>query len=407
MLSRNDIERALANGHLKIFPFEKKNLTGIGYNLSTTDFAFSVTRGILLTVHQKTVEHAVMRYVVIPAQDTVLFFSREYIEVDETLAGTFHSKVSNVSQGLGHISTTLDPTWKGQLLISINNPTAKDIIFDLDKSGGNIMTMLLHELDAPVTGENIHDNNKGRCELLISHFADSPSAPKYRNKHLELKEFVQKELADSLNGYDNFLDHDPPQDRYVQKIDQLAALRDRLMRERNIITEGRYELGKDGKYLCMKNPAEMSLIKDCVLYEYKSELHEMVPETHKTVLESEMEQPVNALPMIDGCIEIIAYELSMIEHIRRIQWQNKRVSLFAGEDSELVQMRRSKDRKKRIMRFLLPLLGIAAVTGVFFWILITKLDAFSEGSNVGIAWATLYAPFFAWMVQAWWKYWHN
>ena len=192
MLSRDNIEKALADGHLKIFPFEKQNLTGIGYNISTTDFAFSINLGILLTVHQKTVENGVMRYVVIPGNDTVLFFSKEYIEVDKTLDGTFHSKVSCVSQGLGHISTTLDPTWKGQLLISVNNPTSNDIVFDLDKSGGNIVTLLLHKLDSPVTGNNIHDNNKGRCELLISHFATPSPTLKYKNKHLEVKEFVQK-----------------------------------------------------------------------------------------------------------------------------------------------------------------------------------------------------------------------
>ena len=171
MLSRNDIEQALADGHLKIFPFDSKKLTGIGYNLSTTDFAFSINQGILLTLHEKTTENGIMRYVIIPPNDTVLFFSQEYIEVDNTIAGTFHSKVSCVSQGLGHISTTLDPTWKGQLLLSVNNPTSRSIVFNLEKSGGNIVTMLLHKLDSEVTGSNIHDNNKGRCELLITHFA--------------------------------------------------------------------------------------------------------------------------------------------------------------------------------------------------------------------------------------------
>ena len=81
MLSRDDIRLALAEGHLKIFPFESKNLTGIGYNLSTTDFAFSINQGILLTIHRKITDDGVERYVTIPANDTVLFFSKEYIEI--------------------------------------------------------------------------------------------------------------------------------------------------------------------------------------------------------------------------------------------------------------------------------------------------------------------------------------
>lgn len=252
MLSRDDFRLALAEGHLKIFPFESKNLTGIGYNLSTTDFAFSINQGILLTIHRKITDDGVERYVTIPANDTVLFFSKEYIEIDHTLAGTFHSKVSRVSEGLGHVSTTLDATWKGQLLISVNNPTSKGIKFDLDKSGGNIMTMLLHKLDSPVTGDNIHDNNKGRCELLIAHFADPLSNSAYREKHLELRTFVENELADSLNGYDSFLGPDYPGDRYSSTVECLTRLRDRLQKDMIIIQEDRYALGKDGKYFYSK-----------------------------------------------------------------------------------------------------------------------------------------------------------
>lgn len=363
MLSRNDIEQALADGHLKIFPFEKKNLTGIGYNLSTTDFAFSINRGILLTIHQKTTEVGIMRYVIIPGNDTVLFFSKEYIEVDNTLAGTFHSKVSCVSQGLGHISTTLDPTWKGQLLISVNNPTASDIIFNLDKSGGNIVTLLLHHLDSPVTGDNIHDNNKGRCELLIAHFATLPPTSEYKSKHLEVKYFVQKELADSLNGYDHFLDPSQPQDRYSKKIKELMELQSRLELDRSIINEGRYKLGENGEYLCFRSDAELDLIRSCVLYELKPSLHEIPDKPNKAITSFRAAQLSNACPIIDECIEIIKYELNMIDHIRRIQWQNSRVNLFAREDSDLVRMRRSDDKARRVKRFCFSSIVILAVVG--------------------------------------------
>lgn len=407
MLSRNDIEQALADGHLKIFPFEKKSLTGIGYNLSTTDFAFSVNRGILLTVHRKTANNKVMRYVIIPAQDTVLFFSKEYIEVDKTLAGTFHSKVSVVSLGLGHISTTLDPTWKGQLLISVNNPTARDIVFDLDKSGGNILTLLLHKLDSDVTGINIHDNNKGRCELLISHFENSPSAPRYWDKHLELKEFVQKALADSLNGYDSFLGADRPQDRYSQKVKQLMELKARLDRDRNIILEDRYELGPNGKYSCVRNSTELDLIKSCALYEFKPELDQIDFQENLPARQFSAEQLAQALPMIDAYIEVIEYELAMIDHSRRIQWQNDQVNQFAGEDSELVRMRQANSRSRRRIRFWLPLLGIVALTVLFFWLSLKCLGSFFGNNNISVVSATLYAPFLVFLIQAWLKYWRD
>ena len=165
MLSRNDIKQYIYSGDIKIYPFEQKNLTGIGYNLSTTNFAFSINRGVLLTVYSKTTSEGIKHYINIPPNDTVLFFSKEYISVSNKIAGTFHSKVGCVCQGLGHISTTLDPTWHGQLIISVNNPTNTNIEFDLDTKSGNIFTMLLYKFETPVEGVDIHDNNRGRCDL--------------------------------------------------------------------------------------------------------------------------------------------------------------------------------------------------------------------------------------------------
>ena len=105
--------------------------------------------------------------------------------------------------GTGHICTTLDPKWKGQLIISVNNPTNKSIRFDLDKNSGNVFTLLLFGLNQEVTGDNIHDNNQGRCDLLISQFM-SEKIKIWRKRYLELKEFIIRDFANSLNGYDKF-----------------------------------------------------------------------------------------------------------------------------------------------------------------------------------------------------------
>jgi len=204
MYSRDNIKEAIKEGHLKIIPFEEKNLTGIGYNLSTTNFAFSINQGLLLQINTDTTEEGHIHYIEIPANDTVLFFSKEFLETDNTIAGTFHSKVSRVCQGFGHISTTLDPMWKGQLIIAVSNSTDKKIRFDLDRNSGNIFTLLLYKLDNAVTGNNVHDNNQGRCDLLLSHFTENFSSKFHKKKHFELENFIVKEFANSLNGYDDF-----------------------------------------------------------------------------------------------------------------------------------------------------------------------------------------------------------
>lgn len=404
MLSRDNIRQAMAEGHLRIFPFEEKKLTGIGYNISTTDFAFSTNQGILLTIHQETKDRGVMRYVVIPPNDTVLFFSREYIEVDNTLAGTFHSKVSCVSQGLGHISTTLDPTWKGQLLLSVNNPTTQEVVFDLDKSGGNIVTLLLYQMDTTVTGGNIHDNNKGRCELLTSHFA-KPSSKRFREKHLELKGFVQNELADSLNGYDSFLGPNQPQDRYSSKVQRLQTLRERLERDRLLINEDRYKLGTQGVYHCL-NSEEKKVIQDCTLFEACLVAHRMPNATQANRDDFTASQLRSAGPVIDKYIEIIDYELNMIDHIRRIQWQNARIQTFAGEDSEFVSMRKSAEKNAKLRRVWLPL-GCFLLAAIIFIASLLTLECFQENPHLQTMAVAIVVPILVVAVEGWQLYWRK
>lgn len=389
MLSRDDIQKALADGSLKIYPFERKNLTGIGYNLSTTNFAFSINQGILLTIHCETTYQGVKRYVMIPGNDTVLFFSKEYIEVDRTLAGTFHSKVSRVCQGFGHISTTLDPTWKGQLIISVSNPTAREIKFELDKDSGNIMTLLLYKLETEVTGEYVHDNNKGRCDLLLERFVNPFKSKKHREKHLELESFVVKEFADSLNGYDYFLDPDQPQDKYTQKVKELQKLLLRMKKDCHIIEEGRYYLEGNGEYWPLRSDEEKELIQDCVLFRLKAQAAGSAPDRNSSAGEdagsSGKEQTENsafskrkesfsageiedAVKLLEEYISIIQYELDMINHIRRVEWQNEKINQFAGEESELSQARRRRQIIRCILTFWLPLLLLLVGTGAFLYI---------------------------------------
>lgn len=111
--------------------------------------------------------------------------------------------------------------------------------------------------------------------------------------------------------------------------------------------------------------------------------------------------------MIKGCIETIEYDLAMIDHSRRIQWQNDQVNQFAGEDSELVRMRQAASRSKRRARFWLPFLGIIVFTIFFFCISIKYLSSFFGDSNISVVSATLYAPVLVLLIQAWLKYWRD
>lgn len=397
MLSRDNIKKAIADGEIKIYPFEEKNLTGIGYNLSTTNFAFSLNKGVLLTIHHQTTRAGVKRYVMLPANDTVLFFSKEYIEINNNYAGTFHSKVGRVCQGIGRISTTLDPTWKGQLIISVDNPNSKDICFDLDKDSGNIMTLLLHKLDSPVSEPNIHDNNKGRCDLLLEHFSKPYTNKKYQDKHLELKGFITGEFADSLNGFDSFIDSDSINDRYTQKIQQLLELRDRYEKESRIIKEGRYVLGEYGRYFLFKNASEAVLLAGCSLAQMKGlpNVAKLLEEEKKGISKDDLS---SAVPKIETYLSIICYELETIDHVRRIEWQNRKIEHFSSEDSELVALRHKEEKKKQLIWFWMPtlLLCIGAIYLVFW--------TFNQEATV---FATIIAGAIPFVVEQWYTNWRK
>ena len=358
MYSRDDIKQAIAEGHLKIYPFEEKNLTGIGYNISTTNFAFSINQGVLLKVCRDTSEQGYEHYVKIPPNDTVLLFSKESLETDNKIAGTFHSKVSRVCQGLGHICTTLDPTWKGQLIIAINNPTNKEIRFDLDKQSGNILTMLIYKLEHEVTGPEIHDNNKGRCDLLLSHFAK----PKYmwwrKKDKLELEEFIVHDFANSLNCYDDFMGVSEEQDKYTSTARDLKELKERLEKHLVIIAEERYQLGANGTYRILRNKKERELLSNCSIFHLKGISNDKLEKEYSI---SEITgNSKSVLNQIKQYLSIIDYELETINHMRRIAWQNKKIEDYAAENSKLYRY----NRNKKIIK------GVAARIGAFLILMI-------------------------------------
>lgn len=144
-----------------IAPFQESNAKGIGYNLSPSEMVYSVDKKGLLSIRSKGNE----RYVIVKPGDTVLLLSYEYVRVDSNYAGTFHARVRNLANGLGSISTTLDPNWRGMLLFALNNPTKRKIKLVLSvKNDGreeprDLVTLVLWK-------SNCHDSDDAQKEFL-------------------------------------------------------------------------------------------------------------------------------------------------------------------------------------------------------------------------------------------------
>lgn len=380
MLSRDDIVQRIEEGRLRIFPLERESLTGIGYNLSPTYFVFSLNRGALLPVRAETSDSGEEHFVDIPPTDTVLFFTREFVSVDKSLAGTFHSKVSTVSDGFGHVSTTLDPTWQGQLLVSISNPTSKYLEFNLDKRGGNLLTLLFHELETPVSGDNIHDNNRGRCDLLGRLFSKVPKDKKCKGEFLRLRAYVLNQFADSLNGYNYFLRDDAPPDKHSRRVEQLTGVRARLSEKFSMLADGDYAVSGKSVLEPLSGSDDRRVLENCALtrlcssygLNYYDEASRPIKLDGEKTVEECVEQAKHGIRYL---IRAIDYELGTIDHLRRIDEQNQRALEFAGAETELANVMRAEARsqfwqsKKYIIRalfILLVFLGVTIVLGVEF-----------------------------------------
>jgi len=212
-LSNIDIWKELIQGNILIFPFNKENIKGASYNFTVGQFAYQVPENP--NEPYKRVYDSVQHKIVLPPKSTVLVATNESIWVSPKIAGTYHSKVKLVSQGVGHIGTTLDPNYLGVSLIALHNVSEREIVL---KPGENtFVSVTFHYLKTRSTVD--HDNNPGRPDLVATIKPDEGDVKwlqeEYRNNKNVLRnkmnsdpEFV-KFKNDYSEKWRKFLDYTP------------------------------------------------------------------------------------------------------------------------------------------------------------------------------------------------------
>lgn len=114
-LIAKDINGASSNA-LVIQPYSADSLTPVGYDLRVgVRVATSNEVGIKKLVEGDSLS--------IAPGATALISTLESLRMplDRSISGLIESKVTKVSKGLSHISTTVDPDWAGNLLIAVHN----------------------------------------------------------------------------------------------------------------------------------------------------------------------------------------------------------------------------------------------------------------------------------------------
>lgn len=153
ILSNEDVKRELGKNIL-IHPFSLDNLKGVSINLTASKLGWALNT-------KKSIYSQEQNALIIPPKDTALIETEETIYVNQNIGGTYHSKVALVSQGIGHIGTTLDPDWIGPSLIALHNQSDSEVKIDVGKS---FVSIVLHYLKTRSSSQNT--NYPGRPELL-------------------------------------------------------------------------------------------------------------------------------------------------------------------------------------------------------------------------------------------------
>ncbi len=181
ILSDNDIKEELGINIL-IYPFTQDNLKAASYNLTASKYAWSIST-------KQSIYDSQQNKIIIAPGDTALIETNETVWVSKKITGTYHSRVTQVSQGTGHIGTTLDPNYIGPSLISLLNHSNYPV--ELIPERTNFVTLAFHYLHTESSRE--HGNTHGRRDILgevgIKISTDESSAldkPYMSNKELLL-----------------------------------------------------------------------------------------------------------------------------------------------------------------------------------------------------------------------------
>ena len=186
-LSDRDIKHELGK-RILIYPFHESNLKGSSYNLTASKLAWRVQDG-------KSAYDSSINKIIIPATSTVLIQTNEAIWVSKRICGTYHSKVYWVSQGLGHIGTTLDPDYIGNSLIADHNHSDKFI--ELSPEEDTFVSLMFYYLKTKASAP--HTNDPGRPDIINQFQLTSDERRWLDESFRKNEELLRKKLQKSEN----------------------------------------------------------------------------------------------------------------------------------------------------------------------------------------------------------------
>ena len=197
MLSIENIYREIGK-NIFICPLDVNNFRDNSIDLTASKFAWTSEGDYIYNEKDKSIT--------VPKHKTACILTNEAIYVTSKIGGTYHSRVSMVRNGLGHIGTMLDPEYVGQSLIMLHNTTENDIII---KEGERMVSLVFYYLSTPICKSTLptppsHLEKVARLDKESRYNDWCNSNPWVKNSQLLKKHFMEnyyKEFKEKRRVY--------------------------------------------------------------------------------------------------------------------------------------------------------------------------------------------------------------
>ncbi|MTJ07270.1 hypothetical protein [Anabaena sp. UHCC 0204] len=168
-MSYQDIISELGKG-IYFHPLKPGSVKDCDLCLTASECAYSLTEEQPLTIHtEQNLQGEERKYFDIPKNDTALVWTSEAVWLSNEFRGPIHSVVKQVSYGLGHIGTRVNPNWSGVLCIALHNVSDKPIRIYVGDVNNPIAHLAIEKLNSKCSNPSKihkHDHTPGRLDVI-------------------------------------------------------------------------------------------------------------------------------------------------------------------------------------------------------------------------------------------------
>ncbi len=167
VLSYQDIIRELGKGIL-FHPLKPGSIKACDLCLTASEYAYAVGQEQRLTIQTEPKRDSPgeeQKFFDIPKGETVLVWTDEAVYLSNQFRGPLYSVVKQVSEGLGHIGTRVNPGWTGVLCIALHNISDKAVRIYVKDVESPIAHLAIEKLSSKPSNIT-HRSSDARLDVL-------------------------------------------------------------------------------------------------------------------------------------------------------------------------------------------------------------------------------------------------